>query len=73
MRTGTTRYVVSASSYASKSNKLHARSGAMLILLESFVSTLYHHDERQLLRGETFSLPAKGIEFQMGRIGELLD
>jgi Uma2 family endonuclease len=33
----------------------------------------YRYDERQLLRAETFALPANGIEFQMSRIGELLD
>jgi Uma2 family endonuclease len=33
----------------------------------------YRYDERQLLRAETFSLPVKGIDFQMSRIGELLD
>ncbi len=35
--------------------------------------TFYRYDERQLLRAETFSLPARKIEFQMSSIRELLD
>jgi Uma2 family endonuclease len=35
--------------------------------------TFYRYDPKQLLRADTFSLPAKDIEFRMERIGELLD